>query len=92
VFYGAQLGEKNNSKIRRFLSKCQLIVVKASPKTQTIGNSKPCQRCIKFLQKTGIKKIYYSVSPEEIVMEKITHIKNDHLSSKYRNPWSQQKK
>ena len=84
------------------MSKCSLIVVKASPKTQTVGNSKPCQRCIKFLQKTGIKKIYYSVGTDieksiqtegdfSYVMEKTCEIHNDHLSSKYRNPWSNHK-
>ena len=86
--------------MRRFMSKCYLLVVKASPKTQTVGNSKPCQRCIRFLQKTGIKRIYYSVGPNieesinldkgiSYVMEKTCEIRSDHVSAKYRNPWSQ---
>ena len=109
--------------MRRFLSKCSLIVIKASLKAREIGNSKPCKNCIDFLKNAGIKKIYYSITKENIenfdeskiddkskqsfdhdhdkrpiykysskeylTVEKTNSIKSDHLSSKYRRPWSE---
>jgi deoxycytidylate deaminase len=68
--------------LRRYLGKCDILIVK-----RKLSNSKPCSRCIEFLKNTGIRRVYYSCD-EKIYIEKMNSIENEHLSSKYRKPWS----
>lgn len=65
------------------MNKCTIIVVR-----NTLNNSKPCKKCIKFLKNSGIRKIYYSYEGG-LKMEKTIEIETDHVSSKYRKPWCQ---
>ena len=44
--------------------------------------------CIKFLKKCGIRRVYYSYD-QELKMEKTNEIENNHISGKYRKPWSE---
>ena len=68
-------------KIRRYFRNCKLVVVRTS-----MGNSKPCSKCLKMLKYYGIKKVYYSLE-QEIVFEKTNEMETDHLSSRYTHPW-----
>jgi len=70
-------------KFRRFLSKCDVIVVKTH-----LSNSKPCSRCVEMLKRHGVRRVYYSYE-RELKMEKVNELTNDHLSSRYRRPWSE---
>lgn len=70
--------------MRRFLKKCDLIVVK-----KNCGNSRPCVRCLDYLKKAGIRRIYYSYE-QEFRMEKINEMQSSHISSRYRKPWALQ--
>ena len=63
------------------MGKCCLIIVR-----RTMGNSKPCQRCLKIIKSYGIKKVYYSYD-KKLVMERTSKMETDHISSKYRNGW-----
>ena len=36
-----------------------------------LGNSRPCFSCLKLMKLVGIRKVYYSVSPDKIVGEKV---------------------
>ena len=85
MFYVAQEKGKKASqcKFRRFLSKCDIVVVKTH-----YSNSKPCSRCVDMLKKYGVRRVYYSYE-RELKMEKVNELKNDHLSSKYRRAWSE---
>lgn len=59
---------------KKFMSNCDLYVVRVG--RDSMGNpmkySKPCEDCIKAIQKSGIRKVYYSsnLEFEQIVMEK----------------------
>lgn len=90
VFYAAQKNGKNASqnKIRRFLKKCDVYIIQK--KSIGSGNSRPCNRCLDFLKKVGIRRIYYSFY-SELKMEKINIMESDHVSSKYRKSWAVQK-
>ena len=69
--------------MRRFLNKCDILVVK-----KNCGNSKPCVRCLNYLKSLGVRRVYYSVD-REIKMEKVSEMKTDHVSGKYRRPWNE---
>ena len=68
--------------MRRFLKKCDILVVK-----KNCGNSRPCMKCLESMKKLGVRRVYYSYD-REIKMEKVNEMKSDHLSAKYRRPWS----
>lgn len=74
---------KTVKSINIYLGKCDLIVTK-----NTMSNSKPCKHCTEFLKKHGIRRIYYSYE-NDFIMEKTQNLKSDHLSAKYKKPWSQ---
>ena len=83
VFYEkkkkASNGQRN--KARRMLKKCDIIVVKKN------GNSRPCYHCLKFLKQIGVRRVYYTVQ-KTLKMEKVKEMESDHISCKYRMPWS----
>ncbi|MBA3285039.1 MAG: hypothetical protein H0U27_08275 [Nitrosopumilus sp.] len=70
-------------KFRRFIRKCYIINVK-----KALSDSRPCKRCLCTLKSYGIKRIYYSRFGD-LKMEKIIDMTTEHLSSKYRRPWSE---
>lgn len=44
-----------------------------------LANSKPCAHCTKFLKKSGVKNIYYSVD-DGLIYDKIKNLTSDHIS------------
>ena len=81
-FYRKEGKNANICKLRRYLSRCDIIIVK-----KTMSNSAPCARCLKMLKEYNIRRVYYSYE-KELKMEKVSEMENNHLSSKYRRPWS----
>ncbi len=72
----------NIKKIRRFFNNCDIVIVR-----RTLSNSKPCKRCLETLKNYGIRRVYYSYE-RTIIMEKLSEMNTDYLSSKYSTPWS----
>ncbi len=70
-------------KVRRYLRKCKLIVVRLS-----MNISMPCKKCLELIKFYGIRKVYYSKN-NELVRIKTNQIDNPYISSKYRNPWNE---
>ena len=81
-------GNKGKNKIRRFLSKCTLIVVRGNK--NTLSNSKPCKKCLALIKTYGIKKIYYS-QERQLIFEKVRDMTHEDciVSKKYRVPWNE---
>ena len=69
------------NKVRRYFKKCDLIVVR-----NTLSNSKPCKHCLKELKKYGIRRVYYSYN-KNLLMEKVSEMKTEYITSKYRKSW-----
>jgi hypothetical protein len=61
VFYQAK-----NSKIL----KTDLFVVRIK-KNGTIGNARPCYNCLDMMRAVKIRKVYYSISDDEIICENV---------------------
>lgn len=85
VFYGAQgkNGKASMCKLRRFLSKCDIVVVK-----KNCSNSMPCVRCTDMLKRYGLRRVYYSFDGD-LKMEKVSELNSDHVSSKFRKPFKE---
>ena len=78
-------GEKEYiKKITQKLSKISLIVIRRSS-TGNLTGSKPCSACIKIMKLLKMKKVYYSNSNGEMVLEKINMISSDHKSQMLRH-------
>lgn len=69
-----KLGKKN----RKFMSQCDLYVVRIG--RDSMGNplkySKPCQDCMKAIQKAGVRKVFYSSNTEfeQLMFERYGYI------------------
>ena len=61
------------------MKKVDLIVVKVQ-KTGLLGNARPCMKCLNLMKTVGIKKIYYSISPDKIICEKVRDMVSIHVS------------
>ena len=89
AFYHEKKQKKNSNsddvKMRRFLKKCDILVLK-----KNLASSGPCKRCLSFLKKCGVRRVYYSVGQDRIRMEKVNEMVSNHISSRYRKPWSLQ--
>ena len=83
VFYTSQNNGKNDSKFRRFLNKCDILVCK-----RTMSNSFPCVRCAEMLKNYGLRRVYYSFEGN-FKMEKVNTMTSSHISSRYRKPFSE---
>jgi hypothetical protein len=70
VFYG--------KKARRILRNISVLVVRWTGKE--FKNSRPCKHCCGLLKKLGIKNIIYSDDSGNLVSERASRIKSDHLS------------
>lgn len=68
--HGAILYLKNK-KIRNNI---KLIVIRIDSNSNLL-NSTPCETCIRRIREAGIKKVIYVNSDQELVEEKINHIK-----------------
>jgi deoxycytidylate deaminase len=69
---------------KKSLKKYAILVIRIKRDTGELVNSKPCYDCINTMKKCGIKKVYYSNSNGEIVMERVSQIEN-RKSNGYRN-------
>lgn len=54
----------------RFKSKLDLAVVRIN-KTGEICNSRPCHNCLNMMKCVGIRRVYYSVSPDLVICENV---------------------
>ena len=51
-----------------------IVVFRHYTGTQTLANSRPCKRCIKIMQKSKIKNVYYSTECGDIVCERVDNM------------------
>ena len=62
---------------KKFMANCDLYVVRVG--RDSMGNplkySRPCQDCIKAIQKSGVRKVYYSsnLEFEQFIMDRDSH-------------------
>jgi hypothetical protein len=69
---------------KKSLKKYAILVIRIKRDTGELVNSKPCFDCINTMKKCGIRKVYYSDTNGEIVMERVSQIEN-RKSNGYRN-------
>ena len=74
--------KKPINKLRRYFNNCDIIVVR-----KNLSNSKPCKRCLESLKNYGVRRVYYSCD-NKLIMEKISQMETNYLTSKYTTPWS----
>lgn len=55
------------------------IIIVARIAGGALTNSKPCNDCIRVMQRYKIHKVYYSV-PGGFMVEKVSTMSNDHVS------------
>lgn len=63
---GAFYPKNGNAKKKKY----DLIVIRLIDNDE-LGNSRPCFNCLKLMKLVGIRKVYYSVSPDKIIGEKV---------------------
>ena len=71
---------KKYEKMLRSLRNAELIVIR-KPNSTTIDHyleSRPCNECVKMMQKLGIKKVHYSNEKGEIITEKVKNMDLKH--------------
>jgi len=66
-------------KKRKKQKKIDLYVVRLNENGELL-DSKPCNECLNAMKYTGINKVYYSTSNQEIIMEKVKHMKPSYVS------------
>lgn len=49
--------------------------------TGDVCNARPCHNCLQMMKIVGIKKVYYSISNEQIICEKVKDMISIHTSS-----------
>ena len=72
-YYGRALSyDKKSGWIldERSRSKLDLVVVRIN-KSGEISNARPCHNCLNMMKSVGIRRVYYSISPEEVVCENV---------------------
>lgn len=75
VFY-----QEKNSKIL----KTDLFVVRIK-KNGTIGNARPCYNCLNMMKAVKIRKVYYSISDDNIICESVKDMISIQASSVTKN-------
>ncbi len=50
--------------------KLDLVVVRVN-KSGSTCNARPCHNCLDMMKAVGIRKVYYSISPDEIICENV---------------------
>jgi len=66
------IGKKSRS------NKLNLVVIKIDGNEQ-LCNSRPCNNCLNIMKQVGIKKVYYSVSPNKIICENVRNMISIHM-------------
>lgn len=72
-YYGKSLSyDRKNGWIldERVRSKLDLVVVRVNKLGET-SNARPCHNCLNMMRSVGIRRVYYSVSPDEIICENV---------------------
>jgi deoxycytidylate deaminase len=72
-YYGRSLSfDKKSGWIldERSRSKLDLVVVRIN-KMGEMTNSRPCHNCLNLMKCVGIRRVYYSVSPDEVICENV---------------------
>jgi cytidine deaminase len=70
-----------NSSMKKF-NGLDLIVIRT--KGEELQNSRPCNHCIDYLVKKGIRKIYYSTVAGDITCEYVDNMSKEHICSSRR--------
>lgn len=72
------------SVFKHFPKKCvkglDILVIRVN-KQCSLRNSRPCDHCIEYLQRIGIRKVYYSTDCGQIVSEFVTNMIKQHTSA-----------
>ena len=71
-------GVLNHSKEKS--PKLDLVVVRVN-KAGDVCNARPCHNCLDMMKAVGIRKVYYSVSPTELVCENVKDMVSIQASS-----------
>ncbi len=50
-------------------------------KADEISNARPCINCLKMMKAVGINKVYYSISDDEVICEKVSNMVSIHVSA-----------
>jgi hypothetical protein len=70
VFYEGKIKNK----------KLDLVVIRVNKSGETC-NARPCHNCLSMMKDVGIRKVYYSTSPDELVCENVKDMISIHSSS-----------
>lgn len=62
-----------------------IIVIRVNENSNKLLNSRPCNNCIDILKSKGIRKVHYSTSDGNIVIEYVQNMDKLHVSSWNRN-------
>lgn len=65
-------------KLKKTLKGASIIVIRY--KNGSYRESKPCRHCCEYLKTIGIKTVYYSNDYNQMVIERVSDIKTDHIS------------
>lgn len=93
------LSQELNSKLNNDDIEAELYVIRTNKQNQ-LRNSKPCRRCIEFMnnfvkcQPLKIKKIYYSIDDDliETTLDELNNEENKHIPKSERDWWINFKK
>jgi len=70
AFYGTKLKKPNIN-----------IVVMRINKIGEVANARPCYNCLTMMKAVGIKKVYYSISDNELICENVNNMISIHISA-----------
>jgi len=57
-----------------------IIVIRVN-KADQIVNARPCINCLNMMKACNIKKVYYSISDDELICEKVSNMVSIHVSA-----------
>lgn len=71
-------------KFRKKCSKIDIVVIRRGALDAHLGNSRPCSVCLNMMQLLNFKNVHYSDVDGDIVSEKISNMRSNHLSQIHR--------
>lgn len=74
AFYGGQ------EKARKVKNKLDIVVMRVN-RLGDACNARPCHNCLQMMKAVGIRKVYYSISNDEVVCEKVKDMVSIQTSS-----------
>jgi deoxycytidylate deaminase len=48
-------------------------------------NSMPCMSCVRMMQRFGIKRVYYTNDDGEVVSQKVSVMRSEHITAGFRH-------